>query len=61
MPILQLILILVAIGVIMWLVNRFVPMDATILRILNVVVVIAVVLWLLKLFGVFAYLSTVHT
>jgi hypothetical protein len=53
MSIITLIIILVVIGVILWLVNTYIPMDAKIKNILNVVVVICVVLWLLKVFGVF--------
>lgn len=51
MSLLSLILILVAIGVLLWAVNAYVPMDARIKNILNVVVIIAVVLWLLQVFG----------
>ena len=52
MPLIQLILILVVVGVILWLVNSYIPMDAAIKKILNVVVIIAVILWLLSVFGV---------
>lgn len=61
MPILQLILILIVIGVILWLVNTYIPMDAMIKRILNIVVIIAVVLWLLSVFGLFSGLSGIRT
>lgn len=61
MPILQLVLILIVIGVVLWLVNAYIPMDATIKRIINIVVIIAVVLWLLSVFGLFAGLSSVKT
>ena len=50
---------LVVIGILLWLVNQYVPMDAKIKNILNVVVVIAVVLWLLNVFGVLGYLGSV--
>lgn len=50
MDLIQLIVILVVIGVIMYLVNRYIPMEARIKSILNVVVIIAVVLWLLATF-----------
>jgi hypothetical protein len=46
-----LILTLVVVGVILWLINTYVPMDAKIKQILNIVIVIAVILWLLKVFG----------
>ena len=53
MSIIALIITLVVIGVILWLVNSYIPMDGKIKNILNVVVVICVVLWLLNVFGVF--------
>ncbi len=57
MPLLQLVMILVVIGVLLWLVNTFIPMQGTIKRILNAVVVIGVVLWLLSVFGFLSSLS----
>lgn len=51
MPILTILLALVVVGVILWLINSYIPMDGKIKRILNIVVVIIVVLWLLKAFG----------
>lgn len=51
------IITLILIGVLLWLVNSYIPMDAKIKNILNVVVVILVILWLLNIFGVFAYLG----
>lgn len=60
MPIIQLIVILVIVGVILWLVNSYIPMDQKIKTILNIVVVIAVVLWLLSVFGLFAGLSSIR-
>jgi hypothetical protein len=60
MPILTVLLILIAAGVLLWLVNSYIPMDGKIKSILNVVVVIIVVVWLLKVFGLFHYLSDIH-
>ncbi len=51
MPILTLILVLVVVGVLLWLINTYIPMQGTIKSILNAVVVIAVVIWLLQIFG----------
>ena len=53
MPLLQAAEVLVVVGVLLWLVNRFIPMQSSIKSILNGVVVIAVVLWLLNAFGLF--------
>lgn len=60
MPIINVLIILVVIGLLLWLANTYIPMDQKIKTILNVVVVILVVLWLLNLFGIFsANLGTV--
>lgn len=59
MSLLNLVVILIVIGVLLYLVNAYIPMDATIKRILNIVVIIAVVLWLLKAFGLLDGLSAV--
>ena len=60
MPLLQLIIVLVVVGVILGLINNYIPMDATIKRILNIVVVIAVILWLLNVFGVLGSFSGIR-
>ena len=60
MPLLQILEVLVVVGVLLWLVNRFIPMQRSIKSILNGVVVIAVVLWLLSVFGLFHSLSRIH-
>jgi len=60
MPLQQILLILVVVGVLLWLVNRFIPMQGTIKSILNAVVVIAVVLWLLNVFGLLHNLSKIR-
>jgi hypothetical protein len=60
MPLIQLLEVLVVVGVLLWLVNRFIPMQSSIKSILNGVVVIAVVLWLLNVFGLFHSLSGIR-
>ena len=60
MPLIQLIIVLVIVGVILWLVNSYIPMDASIKNILNVVVIIVVILWLLRVLGVLAHLSGIY-
>jgi hypothetical protein len=57
MPLVQLVIVLIVIGVLLWLVNNYIPMDSKIKNILNIVVVIAVVLWLLNVFGVLSGIS----
>ena len=52
MSLISLVVVLVIVGVILWLINSYIPMDAKIKKILNVVVVIVVIIWLLQAFGV---------
>jgi len=52
MSLISLIITLIVVGVLLWLVNTYIPMDGKIKKILNVVVVICVVVWLLFAFGV---------
>lgn len=59
MPLIQLVMVLVVVGVLLWLVNSFIPMQSSVKKILNVVVVIALVLWLLNVFGLFSSLSQI--
>jgi hypothetical protein len=60
MPLIQLVIILVVVGVILWVINSYIPMQATIKMILNLVVVGAVVLWLLSVFGIIGSLQGIH-
>jgi hypothetical protein len=57
MSLINLIIVLIVVGVILWLINSYIPMDHKIKSILNIVVVIAVILWLLSVFGVIGSLS----
>lgn len=60
MPLINLVITLIVVGVLLWLVNRFIPVQGNIKSILNGVVVIAVILWLLDAFGLFHGLSRIH-
>jgi hypothetical protein len=60
MPLITVLLTLIVVGVLLWLVNTYIPMDGKIKRILNVVAVIGVVLWVLNLFGLFGQLGNVR-
>lgn len=61
MPLLYVVLVLIVVGVLLWLINRYIPMAGSIKTILNVVVIIAVIIWLLKVFGVLgSSLSSIH-
>jgi hypothetical protein len=60
MPLLNILSVLVVAGVILWLVNTYIPMDRKIKNILNVVVVILVIIWLLRVFGVIDILKGIR-
>ena len=60
MPLITVIALLIVVGVLLWLVNTYIPMQATIKQILNAVVVIAVVLWLLQMTGTMATLRDIR-
>jgi hypothetical protein len=60
MPLIQVLIALIVVGVLLWLVNTYIPMQSTIKSILNAVVVIVVVLWLLNVFGVLHSLTNVR-
>ena len=55
MPLITVVLTLIVVGVLLWLINTYIPMQGTIKSILNIVVVIAVVIWLLYAFGVLGH------
>jgi hypothetical protein len=60
MPLVQLVLVLIVAGVLLGLVNRFIPMAGSIKSILNAVVVIVVVVWLLNVFGLLDAISMIR-
>lgn len=57
MPLINVVIALVVVGVILWLINTYLPMEGRIKSILNFVVIIAVIIWLLQAFGVLGSLS----
>ena len=61
MSLLTIIIIILVVGVLLWLVNTYLPMDAKIKNILNAVVVIVLVVWLLNVFGLLNILRQIHT
>ena len=60
MSILSLILVIVVVGVLLWALNSFVPMDSKVKSILNIVVVILLIVWLLRAFGLIGTLSNIQ-
>ena len=60
MPLIQLVIVLVVVGVVLWVINSYIPMQSTIKRILNVVVILVVIIWLLSVFGFIGDLSKIR-
>jgi hypothetical protein len=60
MSLVTLVIVLVVVGVILWLINSYIPMQSTIKKILNAVVIIVVVLWLLSAFGIIDNIDTIR-
>ena len=60
MPLVTIVITLIVVGVLLWLVNTYIPMDGKIKKILNIVVVIMVVLWLLNVFGLWGHLRNIR-
>ncbi len=60
MPLINVLVALIVVGVILWLINNYLPMDGKIKNILNGVVVVVVILWLLQVFGLIGAISGVR-
>jgi len=60
MPLIQVLVVLIIAGVVLWLINKYIPMAGSIKKILNVVVVIVIILWLLSVFGVLGSFSNIR-
>ncbi|HVH91401.1 MAG: Thivi_2564 family membrane protein [Candidatus Binatia bacterium] len=60
MPLINVVVALIVVGVLLWLVNTYIPMDRKIKSILNAVVVIGVVIWLLQVFGLIGDLRAIR-
>jgi len=60
MPLIEIVIALIVVGVLLWLVNTYIPMQQVIKTIINVVVVIFVVVWLLQVLGVWHYVTAIR-
>ncbi len=60
MDLVQFSLVIIVVGVLLWLVNGYIPMDSQIKRILNIVVVVALIIWILKVFGLLSFLRGIR-
>ena len=60
MPLITVVIYLIVVGVLLWLVNNYIPMDGKIKKIVNILVVVVVVIWLLQVFGVMGPLNRIR-
>jgi hypothetical protein len=60
MSLVTVVITLIVVGVLLWLVNTYIPMDGKIKKVINIVVVVVVVIWLLQVFGAWDYLRGIH-
>ena len=60
MDLVQFLVVIIVVGVLLWLVNNYLPMDRKIKQILNIMVVVILVLWILKVFGLLNFLQGVR-
>ena len=60
MSLISIVITLIVIGVLLWLVNTYIPMDGKIKKVLNIVVMVVVVLWLLNVFGIWGHVRDVR-
>jgi hypothetical protein len=60
MSILTILIVIVVVGVLLWAINNFLPMDPKVKSILNIVVVVLLILWLLQAFGLINFLRGVR-
>ena len=61
MPIIEVVIVLIVVGVLLWLVNSYIPMASGVKSLLNAVVIIFLVVWLLKVFGLWGYIAHFRT
>jgi hypothetical protein len=60
MPLIEIVVVLIVVGVLLWLVNTYIPMAGPIKSLLNAVVVIVMVVWILKVFGLWHYITHIR-
>lgn len=60
MPLIEIVVVLIVVGVLLWLVNTYIPMAGPIKSLLNAVVVIVMVVWILKVFGLWQYVAHIR-
>ena len=56
----NIVVVLVVVGLLLWLINTYIPMAASIKSLLNIVVFVVVLVWVLRIFGVLGNIPGVH-
>lgn len=60
MSLLSIIIALVLVGVLLWAINEYLPIQPGIKKLLNIIVVVVLAIWLLNALGVWGYLTRIH-
>ena len=60
MALIEVVIVLIVVGVLLWLINTYIPMASPVKSLLNAVVVIVLVVWLLQVFGVWHYITSLR-
>jgi hypothetical protein len=60
MTLIDIVVVLVVVGLILWLINTYIPMAGGIKSLLNVVVFVVVLIWVLQVFGLIGPINGVH-
>jgi hypothetical protein len=60
MPLIEIVIVLIVVGVLLWLINTYIPMASPIKSLLNAVVVIALIIWILQVFGLWHYVTNIR-
>ncbi len=60
MPLIEIVVVLIVVGVLLWLVNSYIPMAAAVKSLLNAVVIIALIVWILKVVGLWHYVASLR-
>lgn len=61
MSLVAIIIALIVAGVLLWLVNTYIPMDGNVKKVINVVAIVVIILWLLNVFGLLDEVKKIHT
>lgn len=60
MPLITVVVTLIVVGVLLWAMHQYIPIDPKIAQLIDIVVIVAVVIWLLRIFGLFSYMGGIQ-